>query len=109
MVARIYKPSRTAMQSGTAKTKEWVLEYEPEAPRVVEPLMGRTSSSDTKQQIRRRFDSERLLRMPRYSVSSVRAQGAGAPHYRVLRQLCFQSTDSLDALRRGARSAVSTW
>ena len=55
MLARIYKPARTAMQSGTAKTKEWVLEYEPEAPRAVEPLMGWTSSSDMKRQVRLRF------------------------------------------------------
>ena len=58
MIARIYKPARNAMQSGTAKTKEWVLEYEPEAPRVVEPLMGWTSSSDMKQQIRLQFESK---------------------------------------------------
>ena len=58
MVARIYKPARTAMQSGTAKTKLWVLEYEPEQPRIVEPLMGWTSSSDMKQQIRLSFDSK---------------------------------------------------
>ena len=57
MVARIYKPARTAMQSGTAKTKQWVLEYEPEQPRVVEPLMGWTSSADMKQQIRLNFDT----------------------------------------------------
>ena len=43
MTARIYKPARTAMQSGTAKTKEWVLDYEPEQPPAVEPLMGWTS------------------------------------------------------------------
>jgi hypothetical protein len=30
MLARIYKPVRTAMQSGTARTKEWLLDYEPE-------------------------------------------------------------------------------
>ena len=58
MVARIYKPARTAMQSGTAKTKEWVLEYEPEHARTVEPLMGWTSSGDMKQQIKLRFDSK---------------------------------------------------
>jgi len=52
MTARIYKPSRNAMQSGTAKTKEWVLDYEPEKPRIVEPLMGWTSSGDMKQQIK---------------------------------------------------------
>jgi hypothetical protein len=55
MTARIYKPARTAMQSGTAKTHDWLLEYEPEAPRVVEPLMGWTSSTDMKSQIRLRF------------------------------------------------------
>jgi hypothetical protein len=57
MMARIYKPAKSAMQSGTARTKEWVLEYEPEQPRVVEPLMGWTSSADMKQQVRLRFDS----------------------------------------------------
>jgi hypothetical protein len=55
MVARIYKPARTAMQSGQAKTKEWLLVHEPEAPREVEPLMGWTSSSDMKQQLRLHF------------------------------------------------------
>ncbi len=43
------------MQSGQAQTKEWVLEFEPEAPRAVEPLMGWTSSSDMKSQIRLEF------------------------------------------------------
>ncbi len=55
MTARIYKPSRTAMQSGTAKTKAWVLDFEPTAPRVVEPLMGWTSSTDMTSQVRLRF------------------------------------------------------
>jgi hypothetical protein len=58
MTARIYKPARTAMQSGTANTKEWVLDYEPEQPRTVEPLMGWTSSGDMKQELRLRFDSK---------------------------------------------------
>jgi hypothetical protein len=56
-LARIYKPTRTAMQSGTAKTKEWVLEFEPEQSREVEPLMGWTSSGDMRQQVRLQFDS----------------------------------------------------
>jgi hypothetical protein len=55
MTARIYKPAKTAMQSGNAKTRDWVLEYEPEEPRVVESLMGWTSSSDMKSQVRLRF------------------------------------------------------
>ena len=57
MTARIYKPAKTAMQSGTAKTKEWVLDYEPEQPREIEPLMGWTSSGDMRQHVHLRFDS----------------------------------------------------
>ena len=57
MTARIYKPARTAMQSGEAKDK-WLLEYEPEAARQIEPLMGWTSSTDMKSQVKLRFDSK---------------------------------------------------
>lgn len=58
MVARIYKPSRNAMQSGTAKTRHWVLEFEPEYARSVEPLMGYTSSADMRSQIHMRFETK---------------------------------------------------
>jgi hypothetical protein len=58
MTARIYKPARTAMQSGQANTKEWMLDYEPEQPRNVEPLMGWTSSGDMKQEVRLRFETK---------------------------------------------------
>ena len=55
MRARIYQPARNAMQSGTAKTKGWVLDYAPAAARDVDPLMGWTSSSDTQSQVRMEF------------------------------------------------------
>jgi hypothetical protein len=58
MIARIYRPSKTAMQSGTAKTKNWVLDYEAERPRTVEPLMGWTASTDITQQVRLRFETK---------------------------------------------------
>lgn len=58
MVARIYRPAKTAMQSGKAKTQRWVLDYEPEVPKSVEPLMGYTSSADMKQQVRLYFDTQ---------------------------------------------------
>ena len=45
------------MQSGKARSKKWVLEYEPASPREVEPLMGWTSSSDMKQQLSLEFDT----------------------------------------------------
>jgi hypothetical protein len=57
MTARIYKPAKTAMQSGTGNTKEWALDYEPETPRQIEPLMGWTASGDMRQQVRLRFDT----------------------------------------------------
>lgn len=57
MAARIYKPAKNAMQSGLARTKEWVLEYEPEVPREIDPLMGWTSSRDMHAQIRLNFDT----------------------------------------------------
>lgn len=56
MVVRIYKPAKTAMQSGRARTMKWVLEYEPEAPSEVEPLMGWTATTDAHSQVRLEFD-----------------------------------------------------
>lgn len=58
MPARIYRPARTAMSSGTAKTRHWVLEFAPESAREVDPLMGWTSSADTQAQVRLEFDSK---------------------------------------------------
>ncbi len=55
MRARIYKPARNAMQSGTAKTRMWVLDYFPAEPREIDPLMGWTSSGDMQSQVRLRF------------------------------------------------------
>lgn len=55
MLARIYKPARTAMQSGDAGTHHWVLEYEPESRPAADPLMGYTSSADMRRQIRLSF------------------------------------------------------
>lgn len=57
MSARIYQPAKTAMQSGTAKAKGWVLEFAPASAREVDPLMGWTSSDDTQTQVKLRFDS----------------------------------------------------
>ena len=57
MRARIYQPAKTAMQSGTAKTHGWVLEFGQSAAREVDPLMGWTGSSDTQAQLKLRFDT----------------------------------------------------
>jgi hypothetical protein len=58
VTARIFKPAKTAMQSGLARTKEWVLEHEAAVPRQIDPLMGWTSSADTRTQVRLEFDTK---------------------------------------------------
>ena len=57
MLAKIYQPARSAMQSGQAKTKTWVLEFVPAAARFVDPLMGWTGSADMNSQVRLSFES----------------------------------------------------
>ena len=58
MLARIYRPAKTAMQSGKAKSGHWVLEFDPEKPRKIDPLMGYTTSADMRSQIRLTFETK---------------------------------------------------
>ena len=58
MRARIYQPAKTAMSSGTANTRFWVLEYAPNSAREVDPLMGWTSSNDMQSQVSLQFESK---------------------------------------------------
>ncbi len=55
---RIYLPAKTAMQSGRANLRNWVLEFEPSAAKQIDPLMGWTGSADTRAQVRMKFDSK---------------------------------------------------
>jgi len=54
---RIYRPSKDASQSGLARTKQWLLEFDQASPRETDPLMGWTGSSDMLQQVRLEFDT----------------------------------------------------
>ncbi len=59
MLARIYRPSKTAMQSGRAKAAAWVLEFEPKDARRPDPLMGWTFTGDTESsQVRLSFETK---------------------------------------------------
>jgi hypothetical protein len=59
MLARIYRPAKTAMQSGKMKTQEWLLEFEPKAARRSDPLMGWTVTTDTESsQLRLAFETK---------------------------------------------------
>ena len=90
MRARIYRPSKTAMSSGNAKTKVWILEYVNETAREVDPLMGWTSNDDTQSQVRLTFDTreaavdyakahgiEAIVQEPKTRKPNVRPGGYG--------------------------------
>ncbi len=55
MTALIYRPAKSAMSSGTARSRDWVLEFVNESAREIDPLMGWTSSADTRAQVQMRF------------------------------------------------------
>ncbi len=90
MSARIYKPAKSAMSSGTAKTRDWVLEFDPAKARRIDPLMGWTSSSDMDSQVHLRFDSleaakdyakdhgiDAIVTQPKTRKPNIRAGGYG--------------------------------
>lgn len=58
MLARIFRPAKSAMQSGRRNSKSWVLEFEPAAAKRPDPLMGWAGSTDTLGQVRLRFPSK---------------------------------------------------
>jgi hypothetical protein len=97
-VARIYKPAKTAMQSGSAKTKDWVLDYEPSEPRQVEPLMGWTSSGDMRQQLGLRFETkeEAIAYCERHGIAFQLSE----PKERTRRAMSY--ADNFAYTRRGA-------
>ena len=57
--AKIYKPAKTAMQSGTRNTKNWILEFE-SMNKEINPLTGWISSKDTISEVRMKFTTKEL-------------------------------------------------
>lgn len=57
MQVRIYRPARNMMQAGKGNTKQWVLQFVAPVKREADPLMGWTSSDDTRQQVMLKFDT----------------------------------------------------
>lgn len=94
MVARIFRPTKTAMQSGLGKTKGWVLEHVREQPRQVEPLMGWTSSSDMKSQISLRFDNRDEA--VAYATRNDIAYQVEEPKERIRRQIAYSDNFRFD-------------
>lgn len=57
MSARIYQPAKTAMSSGMANTRKWVLEYAPTGARHKDAFTGWNSIEGTANQVKLKFDS----------------------------------------------------
>ena len=55
--AKIYKPSKTAMQSGLGKNDKWIVEYIIKKPGI-NPLMGWESSTDTLSELKLEFSTK---------------------------------------------------
>lgn len=98
MQVRIYRPSKTAMQSGRSGTRRWVLEFEPQAPRRIEPLMGWTSSADTTQQLRLFFDTreEAVAYAERHKLMFTLEE----PHERQIRPKSYSDNFKADRVLR---------
>ncbi len=58
MEVRIFKPTKTAMQSGRGNIKSWVMEFEVTSPSIPDRLMGWSGSSDTMRQVKMAFKTK---------------------------------------------------
>ncbi|HVY02030.1 MAG TPA: NADH dehydrogenase ubiquinone Fe-S protein 4, partial [Caulobacterales bacterium] len=58
VLAKIYRPAKSAMQAGQAASRRWVLEFEPQAAPSADALMGWTSTTDTDGQVRIYFPTQ---------------------------------------------------
>ena len=58
MLAKIYRPAKTAMQSGKAQARKWRLEFEPQHAPKPDALMGWVGSPDASGQVRLSFDTK---------------------------------------------------
>jgi len=58
MTARIYQRPKNAMQSGRARTGDWLLEFAPAEAKKPDPLTGWAGSGDTRAQVVLTFASE---------------------------------------------------
>ncbi|QQN74621.1 MULTISPECIES: ETC complex I subunit [Croceicoccus] len=55
MAARIYQRPKNAMQSGRARSSDWILEFEASEAKKPDPLMGWAGSGDTQAQVQLQF------------------------------------------------------
>ena len=80
---RIFRPTKTAVQSGRFKTRHWMVEFEPRSRKEADPLIGWVGSDDTEQQLRLTFPTREA------AIAYCERQGLGysvyEPHRRIVR------------------------
>jgi hypothetical protein len=95
--ARILRPAKTAMQSGIAGTKAWILEYEQATRRDPDPLMGWSSAGDTLNEIRLHFDT--LAEAIAYADANGIAYTVEQPHQRTIKPKAYADNFRYDRIR----------
>jgi hypothetical protein len=95
--ARILQPAKTAMSSGRANTRKWVLEFEPASRRQPDPLMGWISAADTLNQIRLKFDT--LDEAKAYADKHGLDYAIEEPHTRSLKPKAYADNFKYDRIR----------
>lgn len=96
-LARILRPAKTAMSSGTARTKQWILEFETATKRQPDPLMGWISAADTLNQIRLHFDS--LDEATAYAEKHGLDYSIEQPHGKTLKPKAYADNFRYDRVR----------
>jgi hypothetical protein len=96
-LARILRPAKTAMSSGTARTKQWVLEFETATKRRPDPLMGWISADDTLNQVRLSFAT--LEEAKAYADKQGLDYAVEQPHGRTLKPKAYADNFRYDRIR----------
>jgi hypothetical protein len=95
--ARILRPAKSAMSSGTGLTKQWILEFEPATKRQAEPLMGWIGARDTLNQIRLKFDT--LEEAVAYAEKHGLVYAVEPPHQKTLKPKAYADNFRFDRIR----------
>ena len=102
MAAKIYKPSKTAMQSGrnanVSRGFDWVLEFPRKSASRPDRLMGWQSSSDTARQVKMRFPDKQTAIA--YAVSHNIAYEVSEPKLRRVKPRAY--ADNFAFTRKGS-------
>lgn len=94
---RIYQPAKSAMQSGMANTRHWILEFEPSDRKQADPLMGWIGSGDTKSQVKMKFPTkEEALAFAELKGYAVRIRES---HNRAHRKRGYADNFAFDRIR----------